>query len=105
MTAANENAMDVIGKDKLARCMRKHAEARDQLAAWLAHVENADWQKPEDVQRDFGSDSILPGSRAVFNIKGRKYRVVVVINYGMRIVLIRFAGTPDEYNRIDGTKI
>ena len=97
--------MDVIGKDKLDRCMRKHAEARDQLAAWLAHVENADWQKPEDVQQDFGPDSILPGSRAVFNIKGKKYRVVVVINYAMRIVLIRFAGTHDEYNKIDATKI
>jgi mRNA interferase HigB len=97
--------MDVIGKEKLARCMRKHAEARDQLATWLAHVENADWGKPEDVQNDFGPDSILPGSRTVFNIKGNKYRIVTQINYGMKIVFIRFAGTHDEYNKIDATRI
>ena len=39
--------------------------------------------------------------RAVFNIAGNKYRLVVWTNYAYRVVYIRFIGTPAEYDRID----
>lgn len=37
----------------------------------------------------------------VFNIKGNTYRLVVKVNYGARIVFVRFVGTHPAYDRID----
>jgi mRNA interferase HigB len=45
--------------------------------------------------------SVLQGSRAVFNIAGNQYRLVVKINYAYRVVYIRFVGTHQEYDQID----
>ncbi|WP_082086999.1 type II toxin-antitoxin system HigB family toxin [Teredinibacter purpureus] len=41
----------------------------------------ADWSTPADLKQDFRNDSILKDGRAVFNIAGNKYRLVVWINY------------------------
>ena len=43
--------------------------------------------------------------RAVFNIAGNKYRVVVWINYPYRVVYIRFIGSHRMYDAIDAQSI
>ncbi|WP_348827035.1 type II toxin-antitoxin system HigB family toxin [Halomonas sp. RT37] len=50
---------------------------------------------------DFRNASILKDGRAVFNIAGNKYRLVVWINYAYRVVYIRFIGTHAQYDKID----
>ena len=65
----------------------------------------ADWSSPAEVKADFRSASILRDGRAVFNIAGNKYRLVVWINYAYRVVYIRFIGTHAQYDRIDAQKI
>jgi mRNA interferase HigB len=82
-----------------------HADARDPVMAWYRQVKAADWASPTDVKRDFRSASILKDGRAVFNIAGNKYRVVVWINYAYRVVYIRFIGTHRQYNQIDAQTI
>ena len=47
-------------------------------------------------KRDVRSVSILKDGRAVFNIAGNKYRIVVWINYPYRVVCIRFIGDAPE---------
>ena len=51
---------------------------------------NPYWATPADVKRSIRSSSILKDGRAVFNIAGNKYRIVVWINYAYRVVYIRF---------------
>lgn len=77
-----------------------HADAREALMAWYRHLKAADWRSPADVKRDIGSASILKDGRAVFNIAGNKYRIVVWINYPYRVVYIRFVGTHRQYDAI-----
>ncbi|MBM4219495.1 MAG: type II toxin-antitoxin system HigB family toxin [Gammaproteobacteria bacterium] len=43
--------------------------------------------------------------RAVFNIAGNRYRIVVWINYPYRVLYVRFIGTHAEYDRIDAQTI
>jgi len=82
-----------------------HADAWDSLMAWHRQVKAADWATPADVKRDVRSASILKDGRAVFNIAGNKYRIVMWINYPYRVVYIRFIGTHRQYDGIDAQTI
>jgi mRNA interferase HigB len=78
-----------------------HADAYEPLMAWYRHVRHADWASPAELKRDIRSASVLKDGRAVFNIAGNKYRIVVWINYPYRVVYIRFVGTHRQYDQID----
>jgi mRNA interferase HigB len=82
-----------------------YGEAHDPLMAWVRQVKAADWSSPAEVKRDVRSASILRDGRAVFNIAGNKYRLVVWINYPYRVVYVRFVGTHAQYDRIDAQSI
>jgi mRNA interferase HigB len=75
------------------------------IAAWKREVERATWTKPTEVKAMFGSADIIGGNRIVFDICGNTYRLVVQLNYAVGIARVRFAGTHDEYDRIDATKV
>lgn len=83
----------------------EHADAREPTLAWYRHLVEADWSSPAQVKRDFPTASILKDGRAVFNIAGNKYRIVVWINYPYRVVYVRFIGTHAQYNKIDAQTI
>ncbi len=82
-----------------------YADAREPVMAWYRQVRAADWATPADVKRAIGTASILKDGRAVFNIAGNKYRIVVWINYPYRVVYIRFIGTHRRHARIDAQTI
>jgi mRNA interferase HigB len=71
--------------------------------AWYRQVKGADWAKPAGVK--LRSASIPNDGRAVFNIAGNKYRIVVWINYPYRVVYIRFIGTHRQYDGIDAQTV
>ena len=82
-----------------------YVDAREPVLAWYGHVLKANWRSPAEVKMDFGTASILRDGRAVFNIAGNKYRLVVWINYPYRVVYVRFIGTHAQYDRIDAQTI
>ena len=73
--------------------------------AWYRHVKAADWTSPASIKRDMRTASILKDGRAVFNLAGNKYRIVVWINYPYWIVYIRFVGTHRQYDAINAQTI
>ena len=81
------------------------AEAKEPCLAWYQHAVKADWSSPAEVKADFGRASILKDGRVVFDLGGNKYRLVVWINYGYRVIYIRFIGTHAQYDRIDAQTI
>jgi mRNA interferase HigB len=83
----------------------EHDDAEQPTLVWYRHVLKADWASPADVKAQFGHASILGDGRAVFNIAGNKYRIVVWINYAYRVVYIRFIGTHAQYDKIDARTI
>ena len=82
-----------------------HADAREPVMAWHRQVKAADWASPADVKRDIRSATILKDGRAVFNIAGNKYRIVVWINYPYRVVYVRFIGSHRMYDAINAQTI
>ncbi len=97
--------MHIISKKAVVEFWQSHADAEGPLKAWYDHVKRVHWQTPADVQKDYGTDLILPDNRAVFNIKGNRYRLVVRINYAAQSVYIRFIGSHAEYDQVNVTKI
>lgn len=80
-------------------------DAEIALERWYEVVEQAEWNSFADVRADFGSADSVGNQHYVFNIRGNRYRLVVVIKFMMGYVFIRFVGTHEEYDRIDAATI
>jgi mRNA interferase HigB len=92
--------MRVISRKTLRQFWDKHPDARQPVQAWYADVKHANWRRPADIKAVYQTASFISNNRIVFNIKGNKYRIVVVVEYRFSIIFIRFVGTHQEYDRI-----
>ena len=97
--------MRVIAKKILRDYWEKYTASEQQLKTWYKEVIKADWKNPNDIKGEYAKVSILKNGRAVFDICGNKYRLIVDINYQRQWVFIRFIGTHKEYDKIDADKI
>jgi mRNA interferase HigB len=93
--------MRIVAKRTLREFWERFPDAEEPLLAWYREVEKEDWDGPTKLKAKYGNASVIKGSRAVFNIKGNHYRLVVKINYPYRMLYIRFIGTHAEYDAID----
>ena len=65
-------------------------------------AEKASWATPAQVKEQFGDAvDFVAGNRAIFNIGGNKFRLVVLLAYRTQRVFVKFVGTHAEYDRID----
>lgn len=80
-------------------------DAEQPLKSWVQVVRSAEWSKPTDVKLMFRGADILRNGRAIFDIGGNKYRLVVAIHYRGKRVYVRFIGTHGEYDRIDAETV
>lgn len=97
--------MRIIAKRTLREFWEKHSDAEAPLLAWYREVEQEEWDTPAKVKEKYRNASILGDKRVVFNIRGNRYRLVVLINYPARIVYVRFIGTHAEYDKIDAVEV
>lgn len=94
--------MQVIAKRVLREFWVRHPQAETPLRAWFALVSGAHWKGPAEVKAMFGANvDFVADNRAIFDISGNKYRLIVHIAYGFGRVLIKFIGTHAEYDKID----
>jgi mRNA interferase HigB len=84
---------------------RGREDAEEPLKAWYAEARKAAWKTPDDIKTKYRSASFVADNRVVFNIGGNKHRLVVHVNYGLGVVLVKFIGTHKEYDAIDATTI
>jgi len=95
--------MRVIAKSTLIRFWQQpsHEDAQGPLENWHDVALRAAWQTPQDTKAQFAQASICGNNRAVFNIGGNKYRLVVEVQYRCGIVWVKFIGTHARYDQID----
>lgn len=97
--------MRIISRKALREFWEAHADARQPLQAWYHDTKKASWKTPDEIKKIYRNASFLANKRVVFNIKGNKYRLVVVVQYQHSIIYIRFVGTHKEYDKIDAATI
>lgn len=97
--------MVIISKAMLRDFGLDHPDAIDALNNWYETTKIADWSKVSDVRDTFNTADYVKNDRYVFNIKGNRYRLVVMIFFDIRTVFIRFIGTHAEYDKVDVTTI
>ncbi len=93
--------MNVISKRTLIKFYELYPEAKTPLEVWHSDARKAEWKTPDDIKKVYASASFLKDNRVVFNIKGNDYRLIVHIDYLLKIVRVKFIGTHAQYNKIN----
>jgi len=82
-----------------------HEDSRIAIERWYDIAEEAEWKNLSDIKVDFPATDNVGNQHYVFNIRGNKYRLVVVIKFTIGYIFIRFIGTHSEYDKIDCSTI
>jgi len=85
--------------------MSKHKRASESLAAWVYEVRFSTWENANELKSKYSNASIISSKRVVFNIKGNDYRLIVDIEYKLKIIFVVWFGTHEAYNKIDAKTI
>ena len=89
-------------KTLLDHCSKtRYKNAEKALLAWISEVKFSEWKNPGELKLKYKNASIVSSKRVVFNIKGNDYRLIVDIEYNLKIVFIVWFGTHEEYIKID----
>ncbi len=97
--------MRVIAVKTLKAFLGKYPQAQQQLLAWYEEMQTSQWVSPNHLKVHYKSASILSDKRVVFNIHGNSYRLIVDIEYRLKIVFVVWFGTHKEYDKIDAKKV
>lgn len=92
--------MKVTDKTVLDDFMDKHADTKNQINKWINVIESRDFNNHNDLKSVFPSADYVGNGRYVFNIKGNRYRFVVLVVFVAGVMQIRFCGTHAEYDKI-----
>ena len=91
--------MHVIVRPKLIEFWRKHPETENPLKLWFKKSEQAKWKNIRELKKEFPTADYVGNDRVVFDIKGNKYRIVVLVFFSGQKMYIRFVGTHAEYDK------
>ena len=85
--------------------MNKYKPAEGSLEAWVFETKYSVWNNSNELKAKYRNASIISSKRVVFNIKGNEYRLIVDVEYKLKIVFIVWFGTHKEYDKIDAKTV
>jgi mRNA interferase HigB len=85
--------------------LSRYKQVEEALKAWMFEARYSTWNNPSELKANYKYASIINSKRVVFNIKGNDYRLIVDIEYKLKIVFIVWFGTHLEYDKIDAKTI
>lgn len=83
----------------------KYRKAEESVKAWVYEVRFSTWNNANELKAKYGNVSIISSKRVVFNIKGNDYRLIVDIEYKLKIVFVVWFVTHEEYDKIDAKTV
>ena len=97
--------MHVISRKRLLDFGASHPDAREPLLEWDRIVAHKQYANTAEEKADFPSVDFIGQGKAVFNICGNRYRLVVEMNLrGRGLALVRHVVTHAEYDRLIARK-
>ncbi len=99
--------MRIIKESTLKRLCEqaKYKRAEQAIRSWIYEVRFSEWENAAELKAKYKSASIINSRRVVFNICGNSYRLIVDIEFQLKIVFVIWFGTHNEYNGLDVNKI
>ena len=97
--------MRIIAINTLRSYWLKHKSAEQSLKSWIKEAEYSTWKNSAQLKAKYRNASIVNSKRTVFNIKGNDYRLIVDIEYRLKIIFIVWIGTHSQYDKIDANTI
>ncbi|MCF2501704.1 type II toxin-antitoxin system HigB family toxin [Dyadobacter chenhuakuii] len=97
--------MRIVAVKTLKAYLEDYPKARQSLLSWYEEVESTSWSSPNGLKEQYRNASILTSKRVVFNIHGNSYRLIVDIEFRLKIVFIVWFGSHEAYDKIDAKTI
>ena len=91
--------MQIVGRDKLDEFTGEHTDAKSWIDNWVADTKLAEWKTPQDIKNSYASASFLADNVVIFNVKGNRYRLEVLVAYKTGTVVIVKISTHAEYTK------
>jgi len=92
--------MRITNKNVLDAFTVKHTDTINAVNKWVEIIGNNDFNNHNELKAIFPTADYVGNSRYVFNIKGNKYRFVVLAVFILGTMQVRFCGTHAEYDKI-----
>jgi len=93
--------MRIIAISTLKNYWIRHKTSEQALKSWIQECRKSNWRNSAQLKSMFRNASIINAKRVVFNIKGNDFRLIVDIEYRLKIVFIFWIGTHTEYDKIE----
>jgi mRNA interferase HigB len=98
--------MQIVALRTLRLFWERHPQAETPIRVWYTVASRADWKSPDDIKRQFGATvDFTSDNRAIFDLSGNKYRLIVHISYVYKRILVKFIGTHADYDKIDAETV
>lgn len=97
--------MRIIAIKTLKSYWEEYPQAKQALLAWYDETEIANWSNPNELKLQYRNASVINDKRIVFNIHGNSYRLIVDIEYRLKIVFVVWFGSHAQYDMVDIKKV
>ena len=86
--------MRIIKEKTLIEYCRKskYKKAEESLKSWVYEVKYSTWNNVNQLKLKYRNASVISSKRVVFNIKGNDYRLIVDIEYKLKIIFMSGLG-------------
>jgi mRNA interferase HigB len=85
--------------------LEKYKQAESSVKSWIYEVRYSDWNNAQELKQRYGFASVLTSKRVVFNIKGNEFRLIVDIEFKIKLVFVVWFGIHQEYDQKDAKMI
>ena len=103
--------MQIVGREKLNKFIRKHPNARSSLDHWAELIEESNFKSIVELRQKFPHADLVPGrpgefaernkrvKLTVFNIGGNKARLTAFLQYKEQRLIVIKIKTHAEYDK------